>query len=204
MPLITLGTAASLVVKLPSKGDTNWSEDIKAECFQKITDHDHSSSKGVRIPTAGIAADAITGALIADDQINSEHYIDESIDTAHIGNLQVTAGKVAADAITEAKVADDAIQVEHKLTTVLTLNGSAQSLTGLAMSADQAFKLNYKINNAAGSSVQVGTATGQAGDFITDEFMGTDLSATYSYSTNQLQITGTNTNVLEYSIEFLE
>ncbi|QDP61683.1 MAG: hypothetical protein Unbinned8261contig1001_56 [Prokaryotic dsDNA virus sp.] len=176
MPLITLGDDTELKLQIPSKGDTNWSEDIKTYCFQKIVDHDHtgSSGKGNQIPSGGIT------------------------------DLAVTTGKVAADAITEAKVADDAIQVEHKLTTVLTLDGSAQSLTGLAMSADQAFKITYKINNAAGSSVQVGTAMGQAGDFVTDEFVGTDLSATYSYSTNQLQITGTNTDVLEYSIDFLE
>lgn len=164
MPLITLGNTNSLVVKIPSKGDTNWSEDIKAECFQKIVDHDHSSSQGVRIPTAGIAGDAVDQSLIA----------------------------------------DNAVQIEHKKTYSLTLDGTAQDLSGLAMTADQAFKINYKVKNSAGTSVQVGNAMGQAGDFITDEFVGTDMSATLSYNTNQLQITGTSTDVLEYSIEFLE
>ncbi len=60
-----------------------------------------------------IAADAITGAKIADDAINSEHYTDGSIDTAHIGDLQVTTAKIAADAVTGAKIADDAINSEH-------------------------------------------------------------------------------------------
>ena len=55
------------------------------------------------IATADIAADAITGAKIADDAINSEHYTDGSIDTAHI----------AADQITGAKIADDAVGAEH-------------------------------------------------------------------------------------------
>ena len=55
------------------------------------------------VTTAKIAADNITGALIADDQINSEHYIDASIDTAHI----------AADQITSALIADDQINSEH-------------------------------------------------------------------------------------------
>ena len=55
------------------------------------------------VETAMIAADAITGAKIADDAINSEHYTDGSIDTAHI----------AADAVTGAKIADDAINSEH-------------------------------------------------------------------------------------------
>jgi len=46
-----------------------------------------------------IAADAITGAKIADNAINSEHYTDGSIDTAHIADAQITAAKLAADAI---------------------------------------------------------------------------------------------------------
>ena len=45
------------------------------------------------IPRGGITADAIDGTLIADDAINSEHYTDASIDTAHIGDNQVTAAK---------------------------------------------------------------------------------------------------------------
>ena len=47
------------------------------------------------IPRGGITADAIDGTLIADDAINSEHYTDGSIDTAHIGNSQVTAAKTS-------------------------------------------------------------------------------------------------------------
>jgi len=50
-----------------------------------------------------LAADIITGAKIADDAIDSEHYTDGSIDTAHI----------AADQITNAKIADDQIDSEH-------------------------------------------------------------------------------------------
>ena len=60
-----------------------------------------------------IAADAVDGTKIEDDAINSEHYADGSIDTAHIADLQVTTGKIAADAVTGAKIADDAINSEH-------------------------------------------------------------------------------------------
>ena len=55
------------------------------------------------VSTAKIAADAVTGAKIADDSIDSEHYVDGSIDTAHL----------SADVITGAKIADDAIDSEH-------------------------------------------------------------------------------------------
>lgn len=42
MPLITLGGDNSLVLKIPSKGDTGWADDFKNEFAQKIVEHDHS------------------------------------------------------------------------------------------------------------------------------------------------------------------
>ena len=51
------------------------------------------------VESADIQADAITGAKIADDAINSEHYTDGSIDTAHIAATQVTGAKLNNDVI---------------------------------------------------------------------------------------------------------
>jgi len=61
------------------------------------------------IDTAHLAADVITGAKIADDAIDSEHYTDGSIDTAHITDLNVTTAKIANNAITAAKLPDNVI-----------------------------------------------------------------------------------------------
>ena len=65
------------------------------------------------IDTAHLAADAVDGTKLADNAVDSEHYTDASIDTAHIANLQITTGLIAADAVTGAKIADDAIDSEH-------------------------------------------------------------------------------------------
>ena len=60
-----------------------------------------------------LANDAVDGDNIADNSINSEHYVDGSIDTAHIADNQITTAKIAADAVTNAKIADDSIDSEH-------------------------------------------------------------------------------------------
>ena len=65
------------------------------------------------IDTVHLSADAVTGAKIADDAIDSEHYTDASIDAAHIASNAVTTVKINADAVTGAKIADDAIDSEH-------------------------------------------------------------------------------------------
>ena len=61
------------------------------------------------IASSMIAADAITGAKIADDAINSEHYTDGSIETAHIAEDQITQAKVANDAIGADELASNAV-----------------------------------------------------------------------------------------------
>jgi hypothetical protein len=50
------------------------------------------------------SAGDVAGGKIADDTINSEHFVDGGIDTAHIGASQVTAAKVAADVATQAEL----------------------------------------------------------------------------------------------------
>ena len=55
------------------------------------------------VDTAMISTDAVTGAKIADDAIDSEHYTDGSIDRVHL----------AADIIDGTKLADDAVDSEH-------------------------------------------------------------------------------------------
>jgi len=54
------------------------------------------------IDTIHIAADQITNAKIADDQIDSEHYVDGSIDTAHLADGQITIAKLATAVLTGA------------------------------------------------------------------------------------------------------
>ena len=90
-----------------NKGIASFSSDNFAVSSGAVTIKDGG------VVTAELAADAVTGDKIADDAINSEHYTDGSIDTAHIADLQVTTAKIAADAITGAKLADDAVNSEH-------------------------------------------------------------------------------------------
>jgi hypothetical protein len=52
-------------------------------------------SKGL-VGTAGIDADAVTGAKIADDTLNSEHYIAASIDNEHLADDAVGIAELSA------------------------------------------------------------------------------------------------------------
>ena len=66
-----------------------------------------------------LANDAVDGDNIADDSINSEHYVDGSIDTAHIADAQITTAKIADGAITDAKIAGGSLDNRYYTETEL-------------------------------------------------------------------------------------
>ncbi len=70
-----------------------------------------------------LAADIVDGTKIADDSINSEHYVDGSIDTAHIADDQITEAKIADDAVGSAQL--------KTLSTLLIKNSAGTTLKTL-------------------------------------------------------------------------
>ena len=91
-------TVAGDIAQFISEGSGNW----RCVSYMRNAGTPIALASG-SVATATIAADAVTGAKIADDALDSEHYTDGSIDTAHL----------AADVITGAKIADDALDSEH-------------------------------------------------------------------------------------------
>ena len=65
------------------------------------------------IDTAHIANDQITAALMADNSIDSDMYVDGSIDTAHIANDQITAALMADNSIDSDMYVDGSIDEAH-------------------------------------------------------------------------------------------
>ena len=63
-----------------------------------------------------LAADIVDGTKIADDSINSEHYVNGSIDEEHIANSAVTSNKIANNAVTTTEILDGAV-TRNKLAT---------------------------------------------------------------------------------------
>ncbi len=82
------------------------------------------------VATAMIAADAITGAKIADDAIDSEHYNGGSIDTAHLADNAVTQQKIADDAVGSDQLAASSVHSENIVDgTILTADLANNAIT---------------------------------------------------------------------------
>lgn len=106
---VTAGTT-SLTVTRAQDGTTAQAFDSGDNFQLRVTS---ATLEAASKTDVNITGGAIAGAAISNDAIDSQHYADGSIDTAHIGDLQVTSAKIGADAITGAKIADDAIDSEH-------------------------------------------------------------------------------------------
>ena len=108
--------------------------------------------QGTAIASTYIAADAITGAKIADDAIDSEHYTDGSIDNAHIADNAIDSEHYADGSIDNAHIADDAIDSEHYAAgSIDTAHLAADVITGAKIADDAIDSEHYtdgSIDNA--------------------------------------------------------
>jgi hypothetical protein len=125
--------------------------------------------------TGNVTASAIafngSGAValsttLANDVVNSQHYVDGSIDTAHIADSQITQAKMAANAVDAAVIVDNSVGAAE-----LNVSGNGSATQALLSDGDGTFSW--------GSS---GHTTEELQDIIGAMFSGnteTRISATY-------------------------
>ena len=115
------------------------------------------------------AADTVTGAKIADNAVDSEHYTDGSIDAAHLSANSIDSASyvdgsidlahLSADSVDGTKIADDALDSEHYT------NGSVDDVHIAGMAAS---KLTGTItpsdNTVTGAKIALGSDA--AGDIM--------------------------------------
>lgn len=112
-------TTTNMGLKAWDLGTDPYSHSDLAGNMAAIDVHDHTSGKGVQIPTAGIANNAVTSAKIADgtivtadladNSVTSAKIVDGAIATADIANGAITAAKIAAGTITADKLSSGVV-----------------------------------------------------------------------------------------------
>jgi len=101
------------------------------------------------VSTAKIAGDAVTGAKIADNAIDSEHYVDGSIDHAHLANDAVDGDNIADDAVNSEHYVDGSIDTAHIADDQVTL----AKMAGLARG-----KIIYGDSSGNPAALAIGTS----------------------------------------------
>ena len=155
--------------------------------------------KDLGITTAKIAADAVTGAKIADDSINSEHYVDGSIDLAHL----------AADSVDGSKIVDNAINSEHYTDGSIDRVHLAADIVNGSKIADDSIDSEHIVDGSvdnvhlANDGITIGTTDVSLGGTITAIVGLTDLDLTAAAHTifdtvgaNNLTVGASGTTVI--------
>jgi hypothetical protein len=91
------------------------------------------------VSSGDIDADAITGAKIADNAINSEHYTDGSIDRVHLAADIIDGTKIANDVLNSEHYVAGSIDAEHIASSAVTtakINDNAVTVGKLATTLD--------------------------------------------------------------------
>jgi len=120
--------------------------DSNGNALQLTGNHAFSSHTGTA-DSADIASGAIDLAHMSVESVDSDQYVDLSIDTAHL----------AADAITGAKIADDALDSEHYTNGSIDLAHMSSGTDGNIISYDAS---GNPVAIATGNTGQVLTSTG--------------------------------------------
>ena len=120
----------------------------------KIADNSINSEHYVdgSIDRVHLAADIVDGTKIADDSINSEHYIADSIDSEHYAPGSVNTVAIEDTAVTTAKLAADAV------TNAKIADNSIDSEHYVDGSIDAAHLASNSVTNAKMADDSVGTA----------------------------------------------
>ena len=141
--------------------------------------------QGTAIASGYIAADAITGAKIADDAIDSEHYTDGSIDNAHLAADAVTGAKIADDAVDSEHYVDGSIDNQHIANGTIALaktaitGGTNLTIATNALNVDDAFLINSGNDTTSGTITAAGFTAGDAGQvYFSDTAPASDHTAT--------------------------
>lgn len=160
----TLSSGLTLII--PSEGDNNWATSIKSNCFQKISEHDHTGSgKGVQIGTNALANLAVTEGKIANGAISTAKLGTLSISASQIDSNAVTTSKIADGNVTEAKLADDAASRSALIVTGLTgtiANGTLaiQEIQETIRRLPKTCKITHlSISNSFNENISSGTLT---------------------------------------------
>ena len=150
----------------------------------------YDNSLKIQTTAAGATISGTLTATLAANSIDSDQYVDGSIDTAHLADDSVTGGKIAhgtvaainlqTDGVTTAKIADDAVTAAKLANTSVTA-GSYGSATAIpALTIDAQGRITAASTNSVNTTTNLATTTATGSVTITSS---TGNNATISEAT---------------------
>ena len=137
-----------------------------------------------------IEADTIDGTLIADDVINSEHYVAGSIDHEHLANDIIDGDNIQDDVINSEHYAAGSIDEEHLSNSAVTQNKLANNSVGTPELINGSVNSD-KILDGTIVNADVNASAAIAGTKISPDFGSQNIVTTGTISTGSFTTSGT-------------
>ena len=142
-----------------------------------------------KVQRFNIEADTIDGTLIADDVINSEHYVAGSIDHEHLANDIIDGDNIQDDVINSEHYVAGSIDEEHLANSAITQNKIANNSVGTPELINGSVNSD-KILDGTIVNVDVNASAAIAGTKIAPNFGSQNVQTTGDISGNNLGATG--------------
>jgi hypothetical protein len=123
---------SNMSLTTPETGDSDYASSV-SDSFDNIDAHDHSTGKGVQIPTGGIADSAVTAAKIAAGTITANKLASGAVDGSTIENTGSVI-RVKDAGITRAKLSALGQQVQDVATAFITSTSQTDFSTPISVS----------------------------------------------------------------------
>ena len=144
----------------------------------------------VQVATAMIASDAVNGSKIADDSIDSEHYVDGSIDNAHIADNAIDSEHYADGSIDTAHIADDAVDADKLANSINTeIAANTAKVTNATHTGDVTGATALTIANNVVDADRLNVS----GDGTAGQYLASDGDGSFTWTTG---VTGDITSVV--------
>ena len=152
----------------------------------KATDLNNNTKQALRslqehndqlIQTYDIQGDAITNAKIADDQIDSEHYVDGSIDHQHLSNDCIDGDNIQDDVINSEHYVAGSIDEEHLANSAVSQNKLASNSVGTSQLINGSVNSD-KILDGTIVNADVNASAAIAGTKISPDFGSQNIATT--------------------------
>jgi cytoskeletal protein CcmA (bactofilin family) len=173
----TTGSAATLTTAraIAVAGDVTGTANFDGSAAISIT----TTLANDAIVTANITNANVTVAKMAANSIDSDQYVDGSIDTAHIADSQITVAKMAANSVDSDQYVDGSIDTAHIADSQITSAKIADGTIATADIADNAITLAKMASGTDGNIISfdasgnpVAIATGSDGQVLTSTGAG--------------------------------
>lgn len=173
--------SGGLPLTIPSARDTSWSTSIKALCFQKIAEHDHTPGKGALITANAIAADALNDSKI---KLRNNQWLRarNAADSADVNILRVNSSNnlelaisIDGTSLSADSVGDDKIRLRNNQYLRARNAAGSADINILKVNASNLLEFALGLD---GASLNAGSVpTSKIANMTTDRLLGRDTAS---------------------------